>query len=314
MDKYSNILVVANTNHESQPALSRAAYLAKKQENVSITLFLAIYDFSYEMTSMLSSDERDAMRKGMIQQQKSLLAEYCESYPELNIDIHVIWHNRHYEAIIDYVHDKNIDLVMKASRHHDILETIIFTPTDWHLLRKCPCPVLLVKDHEWPEGGNILTSVNIATEDDNHHLLNDKLVKESLEISQLVNGNVNLVNAYPATPANIVIEIPEFDPSSYTDAVRGHHLTSMKALRQKFSLAEEDVHVLEGIPEEIIPQVAEKIDAELVVLGTIGRTGLSAAFIGNTAEQTIDQLNCDLLAIKPDGYISPLKPETKIED
>ena len=51
-----------------------------------------------------------------------------------------------------------------------------------------------------------------------------------------------------------------------------------------------------------ISEIAEKIKAELVVLGTIGRTGLSAAFLGNTAEHVIGRLNCDVLAIKPDSF------------
>ena len=58
--------------------------------------------------------------------------------------------------------------------------------------------------------------------------------------------------------------------------------------------------------EDVIESVSNEIDAELVILGTIGRTGISAALIGNTAEHVIDRLNCDVLAIKPEGYISPL--------
>ncbi|MGL4219944.1 MAG: universal stress protein, partial [Shewanella sp.] len=66
-------------------------------------------------------------------------------------------------------------------------------------------------------------------------------------------------------------------------------------------------HVKEGLPEDVIPELAEQLDAELVILGTVGRTGFSAALIGNTAEHVIDSINCDLLAIKPDGYKSPLE-------
>ena len=43
-----------------------------------------------------------------------------------------------------------------------------------------------------------------------------------------------------------------------------------------------------------------------MVIGTVGRTGLSAALMGNTAEHVIDGLNCDVLALKPEGYKSPL--------
>ena len=71
----------------------------------------------------------------------------------------------------------------------------------------------------------------------------------------------------------------------------------MKALRQKFGIDEDHTHVREGFPEEVIPEVAKEIEAELVILGTVGRTGLSAALLGNTAEHVISKLSCNLLAL-----------------
>ncbi|NAW66082.1 universal stress protein UspE [Photobacterium halotolerans] len=310
MNSYKNILVVADPLQDNQPALSRAVHLAEKSENVHITVFLAIYDFSYEMTSMLSSDERQAMRRGVIQQREEWLKDIIRPHVSagVDIDILVVWHNRPYEAVIAEVYSHHHDLLIKATHKHDKIGSVIFTPTDWHLLRKCPCPVLLVKEHSWPENGKVLACVNLAAESDTHETLNDKIINEAKNMAEVLVAEVNLVNAYPATPVNITIELPEFDPATYTDAVRGHHLTSMKALRQKHGIDEDKTHVVEGLPEDVIPKVAEELDAELVILGTTGRTGLSAVFIGNTAEHTIDSLNCDLLALKPDGYISPLDP------
>ncbi|CAH0533496.1 Universal stress protein E [Vibrio stylophorae] len=311
MKKYNNILVVADVSQEHQPALSRAIHLASCGDNAKLTFFLSIYDFSYEMTSMLSAYERQAMRNGVIQQRELWLKELVEQHDVSGIDIEVkvVWHNRPYEAIIQQVFEGDHNLVIKATHAHDKLGSIIFTPTDWHLLRKCPCPVLLAKAHTWPEHGQILAAVNLAADDETHEDLNDKIVNEAKAVATLVNGEVNLVNAYPATPVNITIELPEFDHNTYADAVRGHHLVTMKALRQKHHIEQARAYVEEGLPEDVIPAVAEEIDAGLVVLGTIGRTGLSATFIGNTAEHTIDKLNCDLLALKPMGYISPLAPK-----
>ena len=85
-----------------------------------------------------------------------------------------------------------------------------------------------------------------------------------------------------------------------------HHEQAMITHANRFDISVVNTHVKEGLPETVIEQVATKLDAELVILGTIGRTGISAALIGNTAEHVIDQLNCDVLALKPDGYISPL--------
>ncbi len=311
MAKYQNILVAIDSQQDDQPALRRAVYLNQRLGG-RITAFLPIYDFSYEMTTLLSPDERTTMRKGVVSQRTEWIRDQAKAYLDagVNIDVKVIWHNRPFEAIIQEVLDGGYDLLLKMAHQHDRLQAVVFTPTDWHLLRKCPCPVWMVKDQPWPEGGKALVAVNLASEEPHHDPLNTKLVKETLELAEMVNHtDVHLVGAYPVTPINIAIELPDFDPGVYNDAIRGQHLLAMKALRQKFSIDEKYTHVDKGLPEEVIPSLAGQLDAGVVVLGTIGRTGLSAAFLGNTAEQVIDHLRCDLLVIKPDGFTSPIEVE-----
>ena len=279
MSIYSKILVVADINHDEQPALARAMQLAAKSKSTSrITFFLSIYDFSYDMTSMLSVDERDAMRRGVIHQREQWMKKVAEPYVDESVmfDVKVVWHNRPYEAIIGEVFAGEHDILIKGTRKHDVLESVIFTPTDWHLLRKCPTPVLLVKNATWPEDANIIASVHVGSEVETHLQLNDIMVDQLLSLTSRLGATPYLVNAYPVTPANITIELPEFDPTTYTDAVRGHHLTSMKALRQKHGIDEAQTIVQQGLPEDVIPEAAEKLSAAMVILGTTGRTGLSA--------------------------------------
>ena len=315
MSIYNKILVVADINKDEQPALARAMQLAAQSRSRSkVCFFLSIYDFSYDMTSMLSVDERDAMRRGVIGQREQWMHKVAKPYTEQNqnvdFDVKVVWHNRPYEAIIAETFAGNHDIVIKGTRKHDVLESVIFTPTDWHLLRKCPSPVLLVKNSDWPENASILASVHVGSENDTHLGLNDSMVEQLNSLSERLGAKPYLVNAYPVTPANITIELPEFDPNTYTDAVRGHHLTAMKALRQKHRYDEQQTVVEQGLPEDVIPESATKLNAAMVIVGTTGRTGLSAVFIGNTAEHVIDKINCDVLALKPNGYISPLDPKT----
>lgn len=311
MSIYNNILVVANIDTEQQPALARAMQLGRKSKSpCKITFFLAIYDFSYEMTSMLSPNERDAMRSGVIHQRENWMREVAQPYSEddIELDIKVVWHNRPYEAIISEVFANDYELVVKTTRQHAVLESVLFTPTDWHLLRKCPCAVLLVKNHDWPENGHIIASVHVGSENESHLELNDLMVEKALDLAERLDATPHLVNSYPITPPNITVELPEFDPTIYTDSVRGYHLKSMKALRQKYLIPDEQTIVEQGLPQDVIPKAVEDLHAGLVILGTSGRTGLSAVFLGNTAENIIDKINCDVLALKPPGYISPLDP------
>jgi len=316
MSRYQNMLVAIDPQQDDQPALRRAVYLNQRIGG-KIKAYLPIYDFSYEMTTLLSPDERSSMRQGVISQRTEWIREQARAYLEAGVDIEikVVWHNRPYEAIIQEVLAHGHDLVLKMAHQHDRLEAVIFTPTDWHLLRKCPCPVWMVKDQPWPEGGKAVVAVNLASEEPHHDELNQKLIRETTRLAEMVNHTeVHLVGAYPITPINIAIELPDFDPSVYNDAIRGQHLVAMKALRQKFSIREEFTHVAKGLPEEVIPDIAGQLSAGIVVLGTIGRTGLSAAFLGNTAEQVIDHLRCDLLAIKPDDFNSPVTLDDDEED
>ena len=305
MINYQHILAVVEMERDTQPALSRAQEISDKT-GATITAMLVVYDLSYDMTTMLSPDEREAMKDAVTKEHASWLSEHLRQLGFSHIDIVVQWNNRAFEAVIHHVIDNDIDLVVKATKRHDDLASVIFTPTDWHLLRKCPSPVLLVKEHDWPEGGQIIAAVNVGSEDDEHNLLNDKLTVIANDYAKLLNGNVNLVNSYPSTPLNIAIEVPEFDPDAYNNSVKHHHQAEMAGHAKKYGITTANTYVKEGLPEKVIPMVDKDIDAELVIIGTVGRVGLSAALIGNTAEHVIDELDCDVLAVKPDGFVSPL--------
>ena len=305
MNTIKRILAVIDPTKDDQHGLARSVELAKKS-GATITAFMTVYDFSYEMTTMLSGDEREAMREAVLKDRELWLNDLVSPYNNLNIETLVVWHNRPYEAIIETVIDQNYDLVIKSTHQHGALKSVIFTPTDWHLVRKCPTPVLFVKEMAWPENGNILAAVNAVSENDQHIALNKRIIKDAQFLCELANAKLNLVNAYPATPINIAIEIPEFNPSLYNESVKKHHIEATNALATEFTLTTEQCFIEEGLPEDVIPDIANRLNSELVVIGTVGRTGLSAALVGNTAEHVIDSLDCDVLALKPDGYVSPL--------
>lgn len=310
MINYSQLLVVIDPENEAQPALARACLIAEATK-ARITAVMCIYDFSYEMTTMLSIDERDAMRSAVINERTEWLSSVVKPYQaELTgsdaINFEVVWDNRTYEAIIKAGIASQSDLIIKSTKSHDGLASLIFTPTDWHLLRKSPFPVLLVKPHDWPSKGNIVAAVNVGTEDKQHSDLNNKIATVAKDYAGLLDAQVYLANSFPGTPMNIAIEIPEFDPAGYTASVEKHHQTEMHKFAQQNAINDRYCIVKQGLPETAIPGIAESLDAELVVIGTVGRVGISAALIGNTAEHVIDSLNCDVLAIKPEGFKTPV--------
>lgn len=308
MVKYRKILVVIHPEEERQIALERAVKVAELNEGAQLTLLLSIYDFSYEMTAMLSVDEREEMRHGVIAQRREWLDDILQPYRAKGLDCEtkVVWHSRPFECVIQEVLEHRHDLVVKATHHHSFLQTFIFTPTDWHLLRKCPCPVLLVKEGHWQRGGHILAAINCTSDDQDQKVLNDRITQEGIAIAELLGSNLYLVNTYPGTPVNVSIELPEFDPNAYNEAIRKHHESLLQSHAEHHGIGHLWTRVAEGLPEEVLPDLAEELQATLMIMGCVGRTGLSAALLGNTAEHVVDRLACDILILKPDDYSCPV--------
>ena len=148
-----------------------------------------------------------------------------------------------------------------------------------------------------------MACLNVAPDAPVHQELNVRLLYRSQLVAKLLNAHIHLVNGYPGTPVNIAIELPDFDVHAYNESIRQQHTQRVLAYASQFNIPDHHCHVIEGLAEDVIASCSKELDAELVVIGTTGRTGLSAALIGNTAEHVIDNLNCDLLVVKPEGDI-----------
>lgn len=303
--KFNNILVVLDPSNEKQYALARAVRLVKEQHSekkVKITVFISIYDFSYEISALLSAEERKNMHDEVIRERKLMIQHYLEKYadPNIEFDTTVVWSSNEADAITEEVEKHQYDLVVKYNQTEENLASLLFTPMDWQLIRKCHTPIMIVRNGDWKHQRRILIAVNTQNNDPKSNAFNQELVALGNELAHsLDRGNIHLVTAYPPISINVNLALPEFNVDNYGEDNNNQYLQNMETLRQQFHIDKDHTQVLEGYPEEIIPKVAQKLQAETVVLGSIGRTGLSAALLGNTAEHIISKLNCNLLIIKP---------------
>lgn len=69
------------------------------------------------------------------------------------------------------------------------------------------------------------------------------------------------------------------------------------------------MHIKEGPADVLIPSMAKELDAVVTVIGTVARTGLSGALIGNTAEVVLDAVETDVLVLKPDHVMRHLESQ-----
>jgi nucleotide-binding universal stress UspA family protein len=76
-----------------------------------------------------------------------------------------------------------------------------------------------------------------------------------------------------------------------------------------------ELHVGTGSPAEQISSLAEKLDADLVIVGTHGRRGFSRLWMGSCAEAVVRRAPCPVLVVRPKlafGSSRPRKATTTI--
>jgi nucleotide-binding universal stress UspA family protein len=103
--------------------------------------------------------------------------------------------------------------------------------------------------------------------------------------------------------------LPEGEIGKIREYSRTNHQSRVKELvaRHAPGVSKNSIHVVQGEGGKLIPFMAKDEEIDLIVMGTVGRIGLSGMLIGNTAERILNNVNCSVLAVKPDGFTSPVK-------
>ena len=70
--------------------------------------------------------------------------------------------------------------------------------------------------------------------------------------------------------------------------------------------ADPGVHLITGEAATVVGMKAEEIGVDLIVMGTVGRTGVPGLFIGDTAEDVLRTTRTSVLVVKPAGFASPV--------
>ena len=70
------------------------------------------------------------------------------------------------------------------------------------------------------------------------------------------------------------------------------------------------VHLVEGEPRDVLPDLVDREKYDLIVMGSLGRVGIAGFLIGETAETLIRSVRCSVLVVKPPGFRCPVELPT----
>jgi universal stress protein E len=90
--------------------------------------------------------------------------------------------------------------------------------------------------------------------------------------------------------------------TEFADAMRAQHTEAVERLCKTHGIPADRTHIHQGSTRQLLLTLTEQLRADAVIMGAISRSGLKGLFLGNTAEDVLDRLPCDLIIVKPDGF------------
>lgn len=281
MQAIRSILVVMDPQRGECLALKRAKLIAGVTQS---HLHLLVCDKKQEHAAFLENASASLIAEGY------------------SVSTQQAWHENFYQTVITAQNAEGCGLVIKQHVPSNPLKKALLTPDDWKLLRYSPGPVLMVKtDKPWT-GGIILAAVDVGNSDGEHRTLHSGIVSNGYEIASLAQGTLHVISAHPSPM------LAAADPTfQLKETIEARYRKHCEAFQAEYDVSDERLHVEEGPADVLIPYIAQKLHAVVTVIGTVARTGLSGALIGNTAEVVLDTLESDVLVLKPDSVIAHLE-------
>jgi universal stress protein E len=305
VDALRNILVLTEPGSEAQPAFEAALLLARRfgarlellmvdYQDLHAAYFTPATATVQEFHDSVLAAHRQVLERLAARAEREGVAALYEA----------LWGTPFHEVALARVAATRPDLVVKHSVHHNRVERTLFTGSDWHLIRECAAPLLLVKQASRLAGARMLACVDPMHAHDKPAALDHRLLESAALLAGALEGEVHALHVFSGpAPVTVIgdayVAAAALPPS---EATLEHATAALRELAQRHELPHGRARLRVGRPAREILEEARSLDAGLVLMGAVSRRRLDRWFVGNTAEAVLDRLPCNVWVEKlPQG-------------
>ena len=308
MQRFKNILFYVDGQDAPSASLSRAVKLAESNEaRLTLVDVIEPVDTPSEIKSRFHVELSDLLKE----QRGQALQQLCEPFQQ---EDHLIYTKvlvgLSFVEIIKYVDNGEFDLLIKQARPPAGTSERIFGSHDLHLLRKCPCPVLIDRPGSSAHYQRILAAVDTKPTESGS---SDTLVMDlATSLAEREQAGLDVIHAWDlqgeSTFRSGRFRLPGMELENMLRHQAEIQQDKLADLLGNYGMKVDDdnVHLVKGESAEAINQLAEHQASDIIVMGTVGRVGIPGLFIGNTAEEVLQTTQSSVLAVKPQGFKSPV--------
>jgi len=315
MKRFKKILLFADPNTDVAVSSKWALTLAK-QNHARLTVVDVVGQLPRDLQSSLTTlpltleELQDIVVKERLNQLEKLVKKAHKK--GIRVSTKVLIGTPFLEIIRDVLHN-HYDLVIKSAENKSTASKLLFGSTDLNLMRKCPCPVWVIKSSKRKLNARILAAVDPEPSNPEAKELNALIMDLAISLATQERSELHIVHAWKMYVKETYLSLHDsLRPQNVAKMVREEknlHKGRLDKLLSNYDLEaiNHHVHLLKGDADQVISQLANKKRVELLVMGTVVRTGIPGFLIGNTAERVLNQVNCSVLTVKPKGFVTPVE-------
>lgn len=301
------ILIALDDDSDEKLALDTGFTLAL-QHDASVTVIVVSNQAQAWKDSLGECVGEETIHRYLFERREQSVQSQAEAYRIADVEV-VSRSGISFIEVIRSGLSVSADLIVQAS-HTEDADSLFFTSADWHLMRKSPIPVLVVKEGWSLKPTHILVAVDVLSAQET---INKDLLQIASTLALGSSAKLTVVSAWTVAGELPVRDNPWFRADNeqldkIVDATRERaeqNLGTLQHWLEQQGLTADHWLVKKGPARDVIPAVVKDLDVDLVTMGTVGRTGIPGFLIGNTAETVLSKVGCSVLTLKPETFISP---------
>ncbi|MEZ6151157.1 MAG: universal stress protein [Pirellulaceae bacterium] len=280
------IVVATDFSERSDRAIRRAKLLAREFD-ANLHLVHVVDD---DQAQLIVQAERDASTK--------LLEELTHTLEELDAvkcDFRVVL-GRPSSGIVQAARDIDADLIVIGPHRRQLLRYILIGTTAERTIRAADRPVLMANGVPKGSYRRALLATDLSS-------YSEATVRTAKSLGLLDRTNVSLLHVYSAPGASLMSRatLGEGQKRAY---VMEHRQQANEEVRSFVDRVNVDgmstiLKPATGDIGETICSTADELSAELIVVGTCGRSTIVRALLGSVTEGVLRNFDRDVLAIPP---------------
>lgn len=284
----------------SEKAAQQAIWVAKANRAALVFLHSTFEDEGYEFVeggrrlgrTELTDDARKAL-DGVVERAR---AEGLDASLEVT-------HDRVWIDITRRALRGNTDLVVVGKRNEPAGDGRKLGSVAIKLMRKCPSAVWVVKPEHDLAHRLVLAATDLTE-------VGDRATRYAADVATRQGCELHVVHAYQI-PFELQMEGSRMSEEDYSAAVEDVRQRACEHIRRAIGERyrgekELELHTGKGTPSTVIREAVAHLDPDLLVMGTVSRTAIAGLLVGSTAERLLDRVDCSILTVKPEGFVSPI--------